>query len=314
MSELYTSARYEPTEAVLAPLAVASRRQRLDGLADRLVALRQWLAHDLAELETVVGGVGEVGEDLAWRAARYLLGRPGKRVRPLCVMLAARMGGRPFDPAVSAVACACELVHTATLLHDDVLDVGDERRGAPAARVVYGNAASVLAGDHLLVDALTRVDRAGDERVRADLLKVIGQMVSAEALQLERRGRFEAERASYLRVVDGKTAALFRWALRAGGRLGGLEDAHVDALGCFGDSLGIAFQLVDDARPFIDRAVQRLLALHDTPPGGPASVAPQRDKRVFPAPYLTAGRLIGAFVVTFLLLLCASSLLATPWF
>ncbi len=77
---------------------------------------------------------------------------------------------------------------------------------------------------------------------------------------------------------------------------------------------GGPIQLVDDARPFIDRAVQRLLALHDTPPGGPASVAPQRDKRVFPAPYLTAGRLIGAFVVTFLLLLCASSLLATPWF
>ncbi len=90
-----------------------------------------------------------------------------------------------------------------------------------------------------------------------------------------------------------------------------------EALACFRAVAawdGGSNQLVNDARPFIDRAVQRLVALHGQPPSGPADIAPQRDLRVFPRPYLTAGRLIGAFVVTFLLLICSAILLATPWF
>ncbi len=250
MSEHSSLARAPATEPeahpVLEPLGRVSRLHGAVDVAARLSALRDWLADDLADLERDLADVGAGGRDLAWRAARHLLAAPGKRVRPLCVMLAARMGGRPFDQAVRAVAVACELVHSATLLHDDVIDLGDARRGTPTARVVYGNAASVLGGDHLLVDALQRVRATGAAPLLASLLDVIGAMVAGEALQLARRGRFEPDRAAYLEVVRGKTAVLFRWALEAGATLGGLPASSVAGLAEVGDALGMAFQLVDD--------------------------------------------------------------------
>ena len=156
------------------------------------------------------------------------------------------MGGREMDEAVCGAAVACELVHAATLLHDDVLDDGTERRGAPAARVVFGNSVSILAGDHLLVEALKLVEQTGATDLLRELLDTISQMVAAEALQLERRGQFQPDRNAYLNVVNGKTAALFRWGLAAGGRLGGLAAPEIAALGAAGDALGMAFQLVDD--------------------------------------------------------------------
>ncbi len=233
------------TAGVMPALAAASRRQGLDDLATRLLSLRALLAEDLQALEGLLADVGQHGADVAWAAGRYLVARPGKRARPICVLLAARLGGRGADQAVLDCAAAVELVHAATLLHDDVLDLGEERRGAPSARMVYGNAASVLGGDHLLVDALRRV-RSAPLAVQHALVDVIARMVEAEAQQLERRGRFDGDRAAYLQVIAGKTAVLFRWALQAGGALAELSDQDLDRLGRIGDGLGAAFQLVDD--------------------------------------------------------------------
>jgi octaprenyl-diphosphate synthase len=207
------------------------------------------LGSDLGALERDLGALEQhasSSDDSARRAAGHLLRRPGKRIRPLCVMLGARMAGLRFDERVRHLAVACELVHAATLLHDDVIDEGTERRGAPAARVVYGNSASILAGDFLLIDALARVRRAGDPRLLSSLLDCVGEMVTAEALQLDLRGRFEPNRDTYRRVIDGKTASLFRWALSAGARLGALQEGHVAALADAGRSIGLAFQLIDD--------------------------------------------------------------------
>jgi octaprenyl-diphosphate synthase len=236
----------EPS-AVMGNLATVSRREGLDPLAERLLELRTWLAEDLVGLEAEIDAMDAArAPDLATKAARHLLERPGKRIRPLCVMLSARLGGRRCDDVVRDLAVSAELVHAATLLHDDVIDEGDERRGAAAARRIYGNSASILAGDHLLIEALRRVRGTGEDTALGELIDVIGEMVAAEAVQLERRAAFTPERGSYLDVIHGKTAALFRWGLAAGGRAAGLDADALAALQKAGVALGMAFQLVDD--------------------------------------------------------------------
>jgi octaprenyl-diphosphate synthase len=247
---------------VIEPLCTASNRVGLADLAARLSDLRLWMADDLSRLETDLGDVhaladGQEDHDVARRAAAHLLAQPGKRIRPLCVMLGAQLAGVAVDERVRSVAVACELIHAATLLHDDVIDEGTERRGAAAARVVYGNSASILGGDYLLVEALERVaavaadclDPARSELLPG-LLNTITQMVAAEALQLELRGSFRPDRSTYLQVIDGKTASLFRWALSAAGLLGGMPSDQRQALATAGTALGMAFQLIDDVLDF----------------------------------------------------------------
>lgn len=243
---LTVGAANSTTDAVLEPLADVSRRHGLDPLAARLLQLKMWLHDDLADLEAAITGCESENPDLSQRAAMHLLRLPGKRIRPLCVMLAARIGDRELDSVVCDLAVSCELIHAATLLHDDVIDDGTERRGEPAARIIFGNSASILGGDHLLIEALRRVERAGEPELLRGLLDVIGKMIEAEAIQLERRGRFDARREIYLRVIEGKTAALFQWGLEAGGTAAGLDALSIAALGSVGFEFGMAFQLVDD--------------------------------------------------------------------
>lgn len=236
----------EPVVNTLEPLARVTRREGLQPLAQHFDAIRDWLAVDLGDLERELDLVGGGQDGLAMRSAAWLLNRPGKRIRPLCVLLAARLGPRPA-PGMRDLAVACELAHAATLLHDDVIDLGEERRGAPTARMVYGNSASVLGGDHLLVEALQRVDRAGHPHLLTALLGVIGDMVAGEALQLELRGRFNPDPALYDRIVAAKTSSLFAWAMQAGTTAAGCSTAEVTAAARFGSALGQAFQLTDDA-------------------------------------------------------------------
>lgn len=232
---------------VLDPLVEVSSRQGLASLAERLSAIQRWLAPDLRAMERELSAIRNPKGDLAQQAAAYLLSLPGKRVRPLCVALSARCAGQTSPDGVVELAAAAELVHAATLLHDDVIDQGTERRGKDCARIIYGNSASILAGDHLLLIALQNVRRLGQPELLADLMDVVSGMVAAEALQLERRERFDPNPDIYDAVVEGKTAALFCWAMRAGGIIGGLNPRHADALADAGRDLGIAFQLVDDA-------------------------------------------------------------------
>jgi len=274
-----------PRTNVLADLGTAAHRSGVLPLAQRLARIRQWLGDDLALLEADLDATAS-GPDLAHKAARHLLERPGKRVRPLAVYLASMTaaGADAAGPAdgVKHLAVAAELVHAATLLHDDVIDEGTERRGATTARLVYGNSASVLAGDHLLVTALQRVTETGQTETLAELLACIGDMVAAEALQLKLRGTFVPDRDLYMEVIDGKTAALFRWAMRAGGRAAGHSPQVVDALGDAGRALGIAFQLVDDVLDLDgDPRVTGKNSLNDLREGKltwPLIVACERDK------------------------------------
>src|SRR5262249_53591947 len=145
------------------------------------------------------------------------------------------------------LAVVAELIHLATLLHDDVIDDGQERRGLPTSRRLWGNAVSVLAGDLLLTHALERTSGVGDREVLADLFRTLRTLVDGEVVQLRGRTRVDVTEATYFRIVRDKTASLFAWAARAGARVAGAPPRVVEALGDFGVHLGVAFQLVDDA-------------------------------------------------------------------
>lgn len=230
---------------VLGSLAEVVEQRAPGPMEARLHEIRAFLADDLSGIERDLQAI-ERKETPMHASAGHLLDLGGKRIRPMCVALAARVGGG-FNAAAKELAVASELVHNATLLHDDVVDMGDRRRGAPTARVLYGNAASIFAGDWLLVEALMRVRRAGMSDVLDRALGVLAEMLEGEALQLKRRGRADVTLDQYMHVVRGKTASLFRWALHAGARAGELDVEACTRLERFGEAMGVAFQVVDDA-------------------------------------------------------------------
>jgi octaprenyl-diphosphate synthase len=229
-------------------LATISGARGATDLRERLANLGRWVKADLVEFEAELSVLPK-GARVVQQAAHHLLDLRGKHLRPLCVALGSRFGDG-FTARTRGLAVAVELVHTATLLHDDVVDLAERRRGQPAACVVYGNAASIFAGDWLLVAALRRIAACGYDGLLDKMLAVIDEMIMAESLQLERRGRVVADRAEYFRIVEGKTAALFRWAMIAGGRAAGLDAACEVALEQYGLHLGVAFQAVDDELDF----------------------------------------------------------------
>lgn len=233
----------EPPD-LLGRLSALCRGEELGALATRLADLAALVSPDVAQVEHAMPEL-RTGASAVERSAEHLLSAGGKRLRPICVSLAARLG-TGFDERALQLAVAAELVHAATLLHDDVVDMGETRRGAPAARMVFGNAISIFAGDWLLVDALRRVRHTRVPGVLERLLDVIEEMIFAESLQLERRGHLDTTASQWLEVVDGKTAALFRWAMFAGGRAGGLDADACESLERYGRHLGVAFQAIDD--------------------------------------------------------------------
>jgi octaprenyl-diphosphate synthase len=228
----------------LGEVAVAERVG--ERAASRLVELRSLFGADLAYVERELAKDSKDGVAPATDAAAHLLMAGGKRVRPLCVLLSAACFGRD-DEAARDLAVVAELVHLATLLHDDVVDDADTRRGAIVARKVWGNAVSVLAGDLLLTHALERTAAASPGATMTELIATLRRLVDGEVIQLRGRTRVDPSESVYFAIVEGKTASLFSWAARAGARSGGATPAQVDALGSFGRNVGIAFQLVDDA-------------------------------------------------------------------
>jgi octaprenyl-diphosphate synthase len=241
---LIAAVRTDASTDVLTSLQAVCDSQGLEDLSAHLADLADLVKWDMAELEQGVQSL-PLGESVVHKSAHHLLRIAGKRLRPMCVVLASRLGSG-LDETTREFGVAVELVHCATLLHDDVVDGGDQRRGAPAARTLYGNAASIFAGDWLLVEALRRVRAAEMPEVLARLLDIIDEMIFAEAIQLENRGRIDSRMRTYMQVVEGKTAALFRWAMFAGGHAGGLDETECEALEAYGRHLGVAFQLIDD--------------------------------------------------------------------
>lgn len=231
-----------PSHSVTTSISQITKKLNDNKASGQLNGVLQWLRDDLNTIDTLLASLAR---DSA-APAQYLLEQPGKRIRPLCLILAAKMCGRHCDELVTNLAVAAEFVHTATLLHDDVIDEASERRGSPSAPVVFGNSASLLAGDHLLVTALDLVRSTKLDSVLGKLLDTIGQMVQAEISQLEGRGRINPEPQTSLAIIDGKTASFFEWCLATGAVSAGADSRLVSDLGQAGHSMGRAFQLVDD--------------------------------------------------------------------
>ena len=175
----------------------------------------------------------------------HLVEAGGKRVRPMMTLAAARMCG--YDgPYHIHLAATVEFIHTATLLHDDVVDESDQRRGRPTANLLWDNQSSVLVGDYLFSRSFQLMVETGSLRVLDILANASATIAEGEVLQLTAAADLATTEEIYFKVVRGKTAALFSAAMEVGGVIAGADDVKVQALFDYGDALGIAFQIVDD--------------------------------------------------------------------
>ena len=194
------------------------------------------------DLQSDVPLIRKVGE--------YVLSSGGKRIRPALLLLAARLSGYSADKAVP-LASVIEFIHTATLLHDDVVDSATLRRGLASANTLWGNEASVLVGDFLFSKSFSLMVRVGSMdilRVLSDATTVIAE---GEVMQLLCTGDIDLSEEQYINVVSSKTAILMSAACEAGAILGAVPDNRQQALAGFGMDLGIAFQLMDDILDYV---------------------------------------------------------------
>jgi octaprenyl-diphosphate synthase len=181
--------------------------------------------------------------------SRYLSGNGGKRLRPTLLLLSARLAGTVNASAIR-LGAVVEMIHTATLVHDDIIDLAETRRGKPSTNVLFGNHTSVLAGDWLYMQAFQIALRERNFHVLDILIALTQMMVEGELVQMERLGRIDITEADYMELVDRKTAGLFSACARLGATVGGASD-HVEArLGEYAWNLGMAFQLIDDVLDF----------------------------------------------------------------
>ncbi len=177
--------------------------------------------------------------------ASHLIAAGGKRIRPMLTLASARLAGYDGDRHVVLAACI-EFLHTATLLHDDVVDESDLRRGQASANAVFGNKPSVLVGDFLFSRAFELMVADGSLRVLEILSRTSAILAEGEVLQLMTTNDTDTSEETYLEVIRSKTASLFSAACRIGGVTAGVPTAQENALADYGMNLGIAFQLVDD--------------------------------------------------------------------
>ena len=217
---------------------------------DALSALVDLVAADLVACNRAIVARMDSPVALIPQLAAHIVAAGGKRLRPLLTLGSARLCGYP-GPAGGArhveLAACVEFIHTATLLHDDVVDESQLRRGLASANAIFGNKASVLVGDFLFARAFQLMVEDGSLPVLAILSRAAATIAEGEVLQLQTQNDLTTTEAQYLAVVRGKTAALFAAACEVGAVLAERPAVEQAALSAYGMNLGIAFQLVDDA-------------------------------------------------------------------
>ncbi len=210
-----------------------------------LEAIRAPIAADLEQVDAVIRRRLDSDVVLIRTIAQYIVGGGGKRLRPALVLLAARAFGAD-GPERHELAAVIEFIHTATLLHDDVVDESSLRRGRKTANAEFGNAASVLVGDFLYSRAFQMIVDAGSLRIMKVLADATNVIAEGEVLQLLNVHDADTDEEKYLRVIRYKTAKLFEAATQVGAILGGASPEVEQALAEYGMHLGTAFQLIDD--------------------------------------------------------------------
>ncbi|MCP4599682.1 MAG: polyprenyl synthetase family protein [Proteobacteria bacterium] len=233
-------------------LALLKEVTKRDGINGRIVKVLEGAARllgdDVEVFDEALVKACTDAPDGVFEPCRHIIDAGGKRIRPMLLLLVFRAAGG-VKPLPIDLAIACELLHNATLLHDDVIDEGEIRRGRPATRVVHGNAISVLGGDYLLVKTVEMVSKHGPVYIDS-FLHTLRQIISGELTQLERRGSVETTEEEYFRIIEGKTASLFSWAAYSGAFAARAEEELCKQIGRFGWHVGVAFQLVDDVLDF----------------------------------------------------------------
>ena len=211
----------------------------LNLLNDDLRRVEAQFREDLASRVPLIRKVGE-----------YVLASGGKRIRPMLVLLSARLAGYQGDAHIG-LASVVEFIHTATLLHDDVVDGAVLRRGQDSANAVWGNEASVLVGDFLFAKSFSIMVRGGSLPVLQALSDATTMMAEGEVLQLVSTCDLDLAEERYIEVVRNKTAVLLAAACRCGAILGAVPAEQEEALAAYGMDLGIAFQFMDDALDYV---------------------------------------------------------------
>lgn len=205
---------------------------------------------EMRAIEGEIGGEIRSSVPLIEEMGEFIAGAGGKRLRPILLLMAARLAG--YDgPRAVRLGCVVELLHTATLIHDDVVDQAPLRRGRPSANARWGDDASILVGDHLYSKSFALMVRDGDPGVLETLARATVSMTEAEVFQLERKRSGTTTEADYLRIISQKTASFISACCRIGAILGGAEGARLDALTRYGLHIGIAFQISDDSLDFV---------------------------------------------------------------
>jgi octaprenyl-diphosphate synthase len=216
-------------------------------LKERVTAL---VGDDLVDVEAAIGREIVSPVPLIQEMGGYIAGAGGKRLRPILLLLAARLSGYQ-GPRGVRLACAVELLHTATLIHDDVVDQAPLRRGQPSANAQWGDDASVLVGDHLYSKSFALLVRDNDGAVMETLARATVSMTEAEVYQLQLKRSGLTSEADYVRIITQKTASFMSACCRIGALLGGVPHDQLEALTRYGLHIGIAFQMSDDSLDFV---------------------------------------------------------------
>jgi octaprenyl-diphosphate synthase len=203
----------------------------------------------LQEVEREISVESVASVDAITTINQYLQAGGGKRLRPALLLLINQLFG-PSNDCARKLAAVVEMIHTATLVHDDVIDLAKTRRGRPSPNVVWGNHTSVLAGDWLYMQAFQVALRERNFHILDVLISLTQMMVEGELLQLERLHRIDVSEADYMELVDRKTASLFSACASLGAIAGGASETNESQLAEFAWNLGMAFQLVDDILDF----------------------------------------------------------------